>query len=86
MDSPYQILVSYQLQEKYADAIKEYDIVLRSDSMSVHAWFFQAICHQGLGAYDQALAAYDRTLELNNNNEAIPELAESWEPSADAVT
>lgn len=38
--------------------------------------------------YNQVLNLQVRNclVELDNNNEAIPELAESWEPSADAVT
>ena len=38
--------------------------------------------------YNQVLNFQVRNcvVELDNNNEAIPELAESWEPSADAVT
>ncbi len=58
----------FQRQKKYADAIIQYQIVLREDSMSVHAWFLTAICHQGLGAYEPAMEAYNRTIELNKNN------------------
>src|ERR687883_1960661 len=64
--------VNSMSNEKFLDAIRNFDLALRLDPQYVDAWIKRGYAHFHLGEYTVAIASYDKALEVDVNN------AEAW--------
>jgi len=58
--------------EKFLDAIRNFDLALRIDPQYVDAWIKRGYAHFLMDEYTVAIASYDKALEVDVNN------AEAW--------
>ena len=61
----------HQKDEKFTEAIEQYEWVLERDSANLRAHYFLGLCHHQLENYDQAMKAYTTILEHNYNNSSV---------------
>ena len=55
------------LQNKYDEAVEEFDKTLKIDPNYKEAWYSKGIALYFLGKYSEAIAAYDKAIEIDPN-------------------
>ena len=77
--APYLLLMgqSCQALEEYRDAISHYDTYLKSHGTNLVVLNAIGECHAGLGEIEEALAALERSLEINPDQEKIRNLVKT---------
>jgi Flp pilus assembly protein TadD len=65
-DSLRDLVAVYYLSEKYAEALEAQDELARRETPQAGFWFIRATCYDKLRRKPEALAAYQKFLELDN--------------------
>jgi Flp pilus assembly protein TadD len=61
---------AYYLQGNCPAALATLDVIAKHETPPAAVWFIRALCYDKLGQTDQALGAYQKFLELDQNKDA----------------